>query len=52
MQEEARERGANAIILVNKEAETLSSLGGSAQYGFYGGSYQEKEPDGRSNANP
>jgi len=42
MQEEARERGANAIILVNKESSTQSSLGGSVQYGFYGGSYQEK----------
>ena len=42
MQKEAGERGANAIILVNKESSTQASLGGSDQYGFYGGSYQEK----------
>ncbi|MDE2704256.1 MAG: hypothetical protein OXI35_04255 [Gemmatimonadota bacterium] len=42
MQREAGERGANAIILVNKESSTQASLGGSDQYGFYGGSYQEK----------
>lgn len=42
MQEEARIRGANAIILVNKETSNQSSLGGSVHYGFYGGSYQEK----------
>ena len=42
MQKEAKERGANAIILVNKESSTQSNLGGSIQYGFYGGSYEEK----------
>ena len=42
MQESARKKGANAIILINKEASTQSSFGGSVQYGFYGGSYQEK----------
>ena len=42
MQKSARKKGANAIILINKEASSQSSLGGSVQYGFYGGSYQEK----------
>jgi hypothetical protein len=42
MQETARNNGANAIILVNKETSNHASVGGSLQYGFYGGSYQEK----------
>lgn len=42
MQKKARSKGANAIILINKETSKQSSFGGSVQYGFYGGSYQEK----------
>jgi uncharacterized protein YbjQ (UPF0145 family) len=32
MQKKAREKGANAIILINKETSTQSSFGGSVQY--------------------
>lgn len=42
MQKKARAKGANAIILINKETSSQSSFGGSLKYGFYGGSYQEK----------
>jgi len=42
MQEEAAEKGANAIILVDKDKSKQASIGGSAQYGLFGGSYDEK----------
>jgi len=41
MQEEARLKGANAIILIDKDATSQATIGGS-KHGFYGGTYEEK----------
>lgn len=42
MQKEAAKKGANGIILVDKSRYKQATMGGSIQYGFYGGSYDEK----------
>ena len=42
LQKEGEKKGANAIVLICKEASKQAAVGGSGIVGFYGSTYEEK----------